>query len=351
VINSESLVGRGGIGGFLLSPASIGDEVARLALRILGGEPASNIPVTVGNIVRPIFDWRQMQRWGVKASSLPAGSEIRFRDPTPWQQYGVQVIAVSVAILLQAALIGWLIYEHRRRHLAEIQSRQAMADLTFMNRRAAAGELSAAIAHEVNQPLTGIATRASAALRWLHAETPALDKVGASLEQIVTASHRAADIVASIRAMFRKDTRERHAVDINQIILTVLSIVRIDLRRNDIEVRTLLDEQLPIVHGDKVQLQQVVLNLVMNAIDAMQSVQTRVLKLQTESKPGTVRVSIEDTGTGIGPTKPLFTTKASGTGMGLAICHSIIEGHNGRIWVSPGATGGSIFQFELPAIV
>jgi C4-dicarboxylate-specific signal transduction histidine kinase len=296
-----------------------------------------------------------MQRWGVSESSLPAGSEIRFRDPALWEQYWMQIIAICAAILVQTALITWLIHEHRRRHLAEVRSRQSMAELTFMNRRAAAGELSASIAHEVNQPLTGIATRAGAALRWLRAEKPDLEKVGASLEQIVTASHRAADIVTSIRAMFRKDTSERLPVDINSLIQTVLSIVRIDLQKNGVEVRRWFDERLPIVQGDKVQLQQVVLNLIMNAIEAMQSAQTRVLTVRTDHpKPGTVRVSIQDTGAGIHPSdlnqifKPLFTTKASGTGMGLAICHSIIERHNGRIWGSPGETGGSIFQFELP---
>jgi signal transduction histidine kinase len=198
-------------------------------------------------------------------------------------------------------------------------------------------------------------TRANAALRWLRAETPDLEKVGAALEQIVVAGHRAGDIVTSVRAMFRKDTSEGLPVDINAIILTVLAIVRIDLQKNDVELQTQLDDTVSVVEGDKVQLQQVVLNLVMNAIEAMQTVHYRVLKVESEqSKPDVVRVSIEDTGTGIDPSNlkrvfnPLFTTKERGMGMGLSICHSIIENHNGRIWVSPGVTRGSIFQFELP---
>jgi hypothetical protein len=155
--------------------------------------------------------------------------------------------------------------------------------------------------------------------------------------------------------MFRKDTSERLPVDINGIILTVLAIVRIDLQKNDVELQTQLDERVSVVEGDKVQLQQVVLNLVMNAIEAMQSVRPRVLKVKSEqSKPEIVHVSFEDIGTGIDPSNlnrvfsPLFTTKERGMGMGLSICHSIIENHNGRIWVSPGVTRGSIFQFELP---
>ena len=156
----------------------------------------------------------------------------------------MQILAIFAVLLAQAGLICWLIYEHRRRHRAEIQSRNAMTELTYMNRMAAAGQLSASIAHEVNQPLAGIATRASAALRWLRAETPNLEKAGAALEQIVTASHRAGDIVTSVRAMFRKDTSERLPIDINKLILTVLAIVRIDLQKNGVELQTQLDEKV-----------------------------------------------------------------------------------------------------------
>jgi C4-dicarboxylate-specific signal transduction histidine kinase len=233
-----------------------------------------------------------------------------------------------------------------------------MAELTYMDRRVSAEQRSATLAHEVNQPLAGIAARASAALRWLRMETPDLEKAQTALEGIVAASHRASDIIASVRAMFKNEPSERVPTDINQTILTVLSIVRVELQQHGADVQTQFNEPLPTVLGDKVQLQQVVLNLVMNAVEAMQSVQTRVLKVQTDqTNPGMVRVSVEDTGTGIDPSnidrvfKPYFTTKANGMGMGLVICRSIIENHDGRIWVSPRTNGGSIFQFELPTSV
>jgi signal transduction histidine kinase len=145
--------------------------------------------------------------------------------------------------------------------------------------------------------------------------------------------------------------------DVNQLILSVLSIVRVELEKNHLEVQTYLDENLPIMYGDRTQLQQVILNLIMNAIDAMHSVHWRVLKLRTQAKPGTIIISVEDTGTGIEPSKldqlfkPLFTTNANGMGMGLAICRSIVVSHGGRIWASPRATCGSIFQIELPTNV
>jgi C4-dicarboxylate-specific signal transduction histidine kinase len=265
------------------------------------------------------------------------------------------IIAACVIFLLQVALIGWLTYEIGRRQRAEIQSRSAMAELTYMDRWASAEQRSATLAHEVNQPLAGIVTRAGAALRWVRAEKPDLQKVEAALEGIVAAGHRASDVVASVRAMFKKTPREKVSTNINQIIATVLSIVRVELLKHRVHLQTQLNEQLPTVLGDKVQLQQVVLNLIMNSIEAMHSVQTRMLKIQTDQpKPGMVRVSIEDTGTGIDPSnrdrifKPLFTTKESGMGMGLAICRSIIESHGGRVWQSTAVNGGSIFQFELP---
>jgi signal transduction histidine kinase len=355
VINVGSYLGKGAVGGYIVRPEPLGEQAAQIVLRILNGEGASSIPVT--KVRSPlIFEWPALHRFGIAEAALPAGSEVRYRPATMWEQYASEMTIAFAALLAQAALIAWLIYEHQRRHLAEVRSRNSMAELTYMNRRAAAGELSASIAHEVNQPLSGIATRASAALRWLAADPPDLDKARATLTQIVEASHRAGNIVARIRALFRRDTNERRRVDVNSLILSVLELVRVDLEKNAVELQTQLDGQLPAVEGDEVQLQQVILNLVMNAIEAMQPVRPRVLKVKSgQSKRETVHVSIEDTGTGVDPSSvdrifsALFTTKERGIGMGLAICHSIIEHHNGRIWMSPGAKRGSNFQFELPA--
>jgi signal transduction histidine kinase len=349
--------GQGIVGGPWPTIEDVSLDYATVALRLLGGEALGGLKMSGIVSGAPIFDWREMQRWGISEGSLPPGSRIYFRDPTAWERYRGQMLGIGAAIVIQAALIGWLLHERQYRRRAERKARETMSELTHMNRLATAGELSASIAHEVNQPLTGIATRAGAALRWLRAETPDLERVGNSLEQIAAASHRAADVVASIRTMLKKDSTERSPTDVNRLILSVLSIVRVELETNRVEVQTYLDENLPIMHGDKVQLQQVALNLIMNAIDAMHSVHRRVLRLRTQAKAGTIVISVEDTGTGIDPSKldevfkPLFTTKGTGMGMGLAICRSIIESHGGRIWASPGATRGSIFQIKLPTSV
>jgi signal transduction histidine kinase len=351
----ESFFGSAIVGGPLLIVADTGRLTAGVAVRILNGEKAGDIKVSPAEFSAPRFDWRQMQRWGISEKNLPPGSEILFRDPTVWEQYRAYILAVAAAILIQAALIFWLLYEHWRRQRAEILARSTMSELSQVNRMATAGQLSASIAHEVNQPLAGIVANAQAALRWL--EKANVDEVRERLNVIVSQGFRASDIIANLRAMFKSDLQKKTLVNINKLVLSVLAPLRFDLQKYEIELQTQLDDQIPEVLGNEVQLQQVILNLVTNAIESMSSLQTRVLRIKTElSQSNTVHVSIEDTGTGIEPSdvarlfKPMFTTKARGMGMGLSICQSIIERHDGRIWVSPGANGGSIFQFELPTI-
>jgi len=226
-----------------------------------------------------------------------------------------------------------------------------------MNRMATASEFSAAIAHEIRQPITGMVTMANAALRWLSKGEPDIGRARDAMNKVVAAGHQASDVITNVRGLFGKDTQdEKTPTDLNTLIQSVLGLVSIDLRKHSIESVVSLSEQLPPVVGNEVQLQQVILNLVMNAIESMSSAEPRVLSIKSEiTAHDGVRVSIADTGSGISLTnlnrvfKPMFTTKARGMGMGLSICRSIIESHNGRIWVTAGAPRGSIFQFELPA--
>ena len=350
----DQYLGRGIVGGHLYSLSAHGSEAARLAARLISGTstPASVVEPPTS---RAQFDWRQMQRWAVPAAMLPFDSDIRFRSRTLWSQYRLELLVLAVTLSLQTALIVWLVIEHRRRHRAEIQSRNAMAELTQLNRRAGAGALSASIAHDVRQPLAAIAAGTSAALRWLRAEKPNLEKASFALEHAIAANQRASDVVEGVSSMFKRDASEKAPVDINELVLTVLSILSLELRRNNIEVLTSLAERLPAVMGTRAQLQQVILNLIMNAIEAMQPAHMRTLRLATrESKPGIVRVSVQDSGTGIDQAhlarifETLFTTKPSGMGVGLSICKSIVESHEGRIWAVPGCSGGSTFEFDLP---
>ena len=351
----ESFFGSAIVGGPLLLAADTGRQTAAAAIRILSGEKPSEIRPPPVQFASPVFDWREMQRWGISENNLPPGSEIRFRNLTAWEQYRAYILAIIAAILIQSALISWLLYENRRRQRAEILARNTMSELTHVNRVATVSQLSASIAHEIRQPLAAILANAQAALRWL--EKPNVEEVREGLKGIVSDGHRASDIITNLRAMFKSDVQEKTLVDINKLILSVLALVQIDLQKQKIELQTQLDDRISEVLGNRVQLQQVISNLVMNAIEAMNSSQTPVLRIKTElSQSNKVHVSIEDTGTGIKASdvarvfKPMFTTKTRGMGMGLSICQSIIENHAGRIWVSRGANRGSIFQFELPTI-
>ncbi len=281
---NDSFFGGEIVGGPMESLLEGSRAAAAASVRILKGEKAADIKIPPIGPTASKFDWRELHRWGISESSLPTGSEIYFREPSVWERYRAQVLAIFAALLVQSGLICWLIYEHRRRHIAEISSRNSMAELTYMNCRAAAGELSASIAHEVNQPLSGITTSASAALRWLAAEPPNIDRAKAALAHIREAGHRAADVITNIRTMFAKDTNERSTVDINSLIRSVLEILRHDLQKNGVEVQAHLDDQLPAVEGNKVQLQQVILNLMMNAIEAMHTTAASCFESTSEPK-------------------------------------------------------------------
>jgi signal transduction histidine kinase len=351
----DQFVGRGIVGGNVFSISAHGVELAKLALRVLAGTEASGPQVYELPTNKLLFDWRQLQRWGISESKLPAGSEILFREPGAWEQYKPQILAITAAILAQALLIGWLLHERHYRRRAERTARETFSELTHMNRMATASELSAAIAHEIRQPITGMVTLANAALRWLSRENPDIGRAQAAMNKVVAAGHQASDVITNVRGLFGKDAQEKTPTDLNTLIQSVLELVSSDLRKHNIESQLTLREQLPPVVGNEVQLQQVILNLVMNAIESMDSAEPRVLSIKSETtRHNGVRVSIADTGSGIDLAnlnrlfEPMFTTKARGMGMGLSICKSIIESHQGRIWVTAGASRGSIFQFELP---
>ncbi len=209
----------------------------------------------------------------------------------------------------------------------------------------------------MRQPLAAMIANAGAGMRWLEKNPPDLHEAQANLTEIVSVGHRANEAIEGIRAMFRRDRQERVALDVNKLILTVLTALGDELQSHQIIVRTELADDLPVVLADRVQLQQVILNLTTNAIDAMSSVagRSRILRLRSEiQEPHGVLVSVEDSGSGIDPKnvdrifETFFTTKSTGMGMGLAICRSIIEAHHGRLWASAGTPYGSAFRFTLP---
>jgi signal transduction histidine kinase len=217
--------------------------------------------------------------------------------------------------------------------------------------------VAATIAHEVKQPLSAMITNADAGLRWLDRSLPDLDEAKSAFREIAADGQRAGAVIASIRASFKGDPRTRTSLDINELVEEALIAARGNLQKHQIVVRSEADAQLPQLIGDRIQLQQVLLNLITNAIDSMASERgPRVLSIKSEVRDGgAVMVSVADTGTGIGSEdagrifNPLFTTKSDGMGMGLSICRSIIEAHDGQLWVAANTPRGAVFQFVLRA--
>jgi C4-dicarboxylate-specific signal transduction histidine kinase len=265
---------------------------------------------------------------------------------------------IASVILIQSALIAGLWYEHRRRRQAEMLSFQRMSELAHLNRLATAGELSASIAHEVKQPLTAMVTLSSAALRWLSQKTPNLTEVKSALEKICVAGDRAGQIVDDLRKMFRRETDAHNPVSVNTVVENVLALTTHELQKNNVSVRKSLSELAPNVLGDQAQLEQVLLNLVVNAIEAMGSSgsSTRALRIETSaSEADGVLIAVKDSGPGLDAKSldkifdAFYTTKQSGMGMGLSICRSIVESHGGRLWATR-ADRGLTFFVSLPAI-
>src|SRR6516162_1699974 len=244
--------------------------------------------------------------------------------------------------------------ELRRReaHLRDVQM-----ELAHANRVTTTGQLAASIAHEVSQPIAAALTNANAARRWLAAEPPDLSEVGQALDRIIRDGGRASDIIGRIRALVRKAPPRNDQLNINETILEVVALTRSELRNNRTSLHTQLADGLPLISGDRIQLQQVMLNLILNALEAMSgsSETPRELLIRTEQDgPARVLVAVRDTGPGLEPENldrlfdAFYTTKPDGMGMGLSICRSIIEAHGGRVWATPNLPQGAAFQFTLP---
>jgi PAS domain S-box-containing protein len=242
---------------------------------------------------------------------------------------------------------------------AEESARQREEELAHVTRVTTLGELTASIAHEVNQPLTGIVTNGAACLRWLGRDVPVLDEACSSVKAMIGDAKRASEVIQKIRALAKKAETEEKPLQINDVIGDVILLTQREVINNGIALRLELAPGLPPVLGDRVQLQQVIINLVINAIEAMGSVDDRPRDLVIRSDRddvGAVRVRVVDSGTGLDPAQvnrlftAFVTTKPGGMGMGLAICRSIIEAHQGRLSASRNAETGATFEFTLPAL-
>ena len=355
VVDADALIGKGATGGIVPSAKDLGKEAGHRAARILKGEAASDIPVETKDFSKPVFDARQLARWGISENALPADSSIRFKEISVWRRYWWQMLTGILVIVLQCLVIAWLLLERRRRRAAERESHQHLLEVTKMDRAMTASAMSASIAHELNQPLAAILNNAETAEFLLNKETVEHDELKNILADIRDDDQRAAEIIKHLRALLRQDELAAEDIDLSKVINETLRLVRSHAIKQGVRL-----EVAPIppdirVRADSVHVQQVILNLAMNAIDAMQDVpeDKRLLKLQVAQKDGQVTVSIADRGKGIPEDKltsifePFVTTKEQGTGLGLSIARTIIHTYGGNLWAANAKGGGAIFRFTL----
>jgi signal transduction histidine kinase len=353
----ETYIGRGVAAGSMASYEDRGRLVGQLVRETLAGTRSAGSSVfTIAS--RCVADARALKHWSLDAKRLPAGCDVRFAERSFWREYLWQIATGLAIIAAQALLIAMLIVQRRQRRIAEIEVQHQRTELAHASRLATLGELSASIAHEVNQPLGAISGNADAVELLLDADPPKVDEARRVLDDLKKANQRASDVVLRIRQLLRKRELEFEPYDLNGAASEVIRLLESDAVRRRVEILTDYGP-LPFVCGDRLQFQQVLLNLVMNGMDAIADAPAgrRQLTVRTAlNGDGDAEIVVIDTGHGIDPTDlprlfdSFFTTKKDGMGLGLALSRSIVQAHRGRIWAENNASGGAAFRIELPTM-
>ncbi|HYH41302.1 MAG TPA: ATP-binding protein [Burkholderiales bacterium] len=361
----ESSLGKGIVGGRLYPDVTLGVEGARLAIRILKGEASNKITPVVLEENAPVYDWRELHRFGIPEDRLPPGSEVRYRQLTVWEAYRWHIAAAIALLLLQAVLISGLILQAARRRRLEAERKRTeaellhtRAELAHMTRVFTLGELSASLAHELNQPLTAILSNAQAAQRFISAGgVTDLQEVSEILGDIVEDNKRAGEVIRRVRSLVKKEGLDAEPLDMARAVREVVLLLHSDAVLRNVSVSLEAEPALPAVLGDRIQLQQVTLNLLLNAFDAVKesnaSERAVVLKVEPDGKD-MLKVAVSDSGHGLAGDcvdqvfDAFYTTKPNGLGMGLSISRSIVEAHRGRLWAENNPGRGTTFFFTVP---
>jgi len=352
----STTLGTGVVGGSMVTFDAIGAEAGREAAALLRGASPGALAVPASLSPGVHLDWRQLRRWGVDQRRVPAGAVLHFRPPGFFETYRQEALAGGLVFAVQAALIGLLLVERRRRRAAELARQAVRTELMHASRLAVAGELVASIAHEINQPLGAIQANADAGELMLASGADRREDLRAILADIRRDDQRASEVIRRLRALLAKGEVEKRNLDLEEAVRDVERVLSPESRRRGVSIELRLPGGPVEVHGDRVQLQQVVINLALNAMDAVaaQPEARRRVEVSLAREAGWIVLGVRDRGPGI-PAEHLpklfesfFTTKSGGMGLGLAIARTIVEAHGGRIRAENAPEGGAAFVVELP---
>ena len=353
----NTFIGTGIVGGLMPSFEAMGYRAGQIVNDLLDGvAPASLrlpeiMPITLN------VDWRQIRRWSIDEKALPADAVVLFKERTFWEDHQNEVMIAVAVFLLQAGLIGGLLVERRRRRSAEHAEQNHRSDLAHASRLAVAGELTGAIAHEINQPLGAILSNADAADLLLASGADRRDEVRQILADIRRDDLRASEVIRRLRALLSKQEVERQPFSLEQAVSDIEPLLHAGARRRQATLDLRPVPTAVTVVGDRIQIQQVLINLVLNALDAVADVpeERRTVVVAFEATPGGIAIAVRDRGHGVAPEhmpklfESFFSTKRKGMGMGLSITRTLVAAHGGRIWAENNPEEGAVFHVELPA--
>ena len=353
----NTFIGTGVVGGYMLDYRGMGRQAALAVNDHLHGTRLAQAPAARAMPNALNVDWRQVRRWAIDERAIPDAAVVHFREPGLWEAHRLEVLLAVGVVVLQTGLIAGLIVERRRRKLAVQAEQKQRFELVHASRVAVVGELTGAIAHEINQPLGAILSNAEAAEMILATGAQRPAELRQILADIRRDDLRASEVIRRLRALLEKHQVEHKRFDLNEAVGDVESILRAEARRRGAVLEILLPVPAVTMVGDRIQIQQVLINLVLNALEAVAELPEprRRVSVEVEKTAGRVTLLVRDRGTGIAPDQmprlfdSFFSTKSTGMGLGLSIVRTLVEAHGGRVTAENGVDGGAVFRVEWPA--